>query len=173
MTFSESIKTCLSKYAKFSGRASRSEYWWFVLFIVLASAVLGIVDNKVFGVDPMTQTTNGVFGPLFSLATLLPLLAVGWRRMHDGGKPGWYLLLPMLVTFATFFFVMVGVMGFASMQNIGADPDMLRGPAAFLGMTGMVTAVIVQLILFVLLLWWLTRPSDTGTNAYGPPPTAG
>ncbi len=173
MTFVEAIKSCLSKYARFSGRASRSEYWWFVLFIFLASAVLGIVDNALFGVDPITQTSNGVFGPLFNLATLLPVFAVGWRRMHDSGKPGWYLLLPMLVTFATFFFIMVGMMSFTSMLNIGADPEMLLGPAAFLGVTGMVTAAIVQVILIVLLLWWLTRPSDAGTNAYGPPPTAG
>ena len=171
MSFTDSVKTCLSKYVRFSGRASRSEYWWFILFIFLVSTILGMVDSAIFGIDPITQTTNGMFGPLFSLATLLPLLAVGWRRMHDTGRPGWYLLLPMLVTFGTFFFLMVGVMGFASMQNFGADPDALVGPAAFLGMTGMFTAVIVQLVLVILLLWWLTRPSEAGSNEYGPPPT--
>ncbi|PCH65687.1 MAG: hypothetical protein COC12_14230 [Rhodobacteraceae bacterium] len=173
MTFVEAIKSCMSKYARFSGRASRSEYWWFVLFIVLTSTVLGIIDNNIFGVDPVTQTSNGVFGPLFSLVTLLPVLSVGWRRMHDSGRPGWYLLLPMLVTLSTFFFLMIGVMSFATLQNIGADPEMLRGPAEFLGLTGMVTAVILQLALVVLLLWWLTRPSDAGINAFGPPPTTG
>ena len=79
MTFGESIKTCFSKYATFGGRASRSEYWWFVLFTFLASAAAGIMGETVSGV--------------FSLAILLPSLAVGARRLHDVDKSGWFLLL--------------------------------------------------------------------------------
>lgn len=79
MTFGESIKTCFSKYATFEGRASRSEFWWFALFTFLASAVLGIVSEPLSG--------------LFSLAVLLPSLAVGARRLHDINKSGWLLLL--------------------------------------------------------------------------------
>lgn len=79
MTFSESIRTCFLKYATFDGRASRSEYWWFFLFTCLASAALGSIS----------QTLSG----LFSLAVLLPSLAVGVRRLHDVDKSGWFLLL--------------------------------------------------------------------------------
>ena len=79
MTFGESIKTCFSKYATFVGRASRSEYWWFFLFTFLASAAAGIMGETVSGV--------------FSLAILLPSLAVGARRLHDVDKSGWFLLL--------------------------------------------------------------------------------
>lgn len=167
MSFIESVKTCLSKYVSFSGRAVRSEYWWFVLFIVIVSAVIGLIDNAVFGFDPVTRQTNGWFGSLFSLAIFLPALAAGWRRMHDTGKPGWYLLLPMLVSFATMFFMMAGVLTFAGMENAGADPQALVGVAAFLGITGLFTLLIVQLVLVVLMLWWLTRPSDAGENEYG------
>lgn len=170
MTFVEAIKSCISNYARFSGRASRPEYWWFALFIFIVSSVLRIIDTALFGTDPVTQTPNGLLGPLFSLAMLLPFIAVGWRRMHDTGKPGWLLLLPMLVTSATVFFLMVGVMGFASMQNSGAYPVDMVGPAAFLGLAGMIAAAVVQVVLFVLLLWWLTRPSEAGANSYGPPP---
>ncbi len=79
MTFGESISTCFSRYAEFDGRASRSEYWWWVLFTFLASAAFGLVS----------QTLEG----LFSLGVLLPSLAVGARRLHDIDKSGWFLLL--------------------------------------------------------------------------------
>jgi len=79
MTFGESIKTCFSKYADFSGRASRSEYWWWFLFVVLVSAATGLISDKL---------TAG-----FSLAVLLPGIAVSVRRLHDIDKSGWFLLL--------------------------------------------------------------------------------
>jgi len=82
MTFGESISTCFSKYATFNGRASRSEYWWFVLFTFLVSLATGMVS----------QTMSG----LFSLAVLLPSLAVGVRRLHDIDKSGWFLLLGLI-----------------------------------------------------------------------------
>lgn len=170
MSFVESVKTCLSKYVTFSGRARRSEYWWFVLFVLILSAVFSTIDAAIFGVDPVTQQPNGLLNPLFTLAILLPILAAGWRRMHDTGRPGWLLLLPMLVTFATSFFLMMGVLTFSGLQNAGANPDALFGPAAFLGVTGMFTAMVVQFVLLIMLLWWLTRPSDTEANEYGPPP---
>ncbi|MBP5996707.1 MAG: DUF805 domain-containing protein [Azonexus sp.] len=79
MTFGESIKTCFSKYADFSGRASRSEYWWWFLFVVLVTAATGIISDKL--------------SALFSLAFLLPGIAVSVRRLHDIDKSGWFLLL--------------------------------------------------------------------------------
>ena len=79
MTFQESIRVCFSKYADFSGRASRSEYWWFVLFIVLVSLAASIVSNTV--------------SALFTLATLLPSLAAASRRLHDTGRSGWWQLV--------------------------------------------------------------------------------
>ena len=172
MSFTDSVKTCLSNYVTFSGRARRPEYWWFVLFGVIASSVLGTIDRAIFGVDPVTQTSNGFLAPLFSLAIMLPMLAVGWRRMHDTGRPGWYLVLPMAVSFATLFFLMVGVMGFAGLESAGTDPDALMGSAALLGISGMIAGVAIQVILAILLLWWLTRPSDPGDNAFGPPPAS-
>ena len=82
MTFGQSIKTCFSKYADFSGRASRSEYWWWVLFGFLVSAGLGMINEILAG--------------LFSLATLLPYLAVGARRLHDTDRSGWWQLLALI-----------------------------------------------------------------------------
>lgn len=82
MTFGDSIKTCFTKYADFTGRASRSEYWWFVLFIVLASIVLSMVTPLLSG--------------LFSLATLLPSIAAAARRLHDTDKSGWWQLIGLI-----------------------------------------------------------------------------
>jgi uncharacterized membrane protein YhaH (DUF805 family) len=79
MTFQEAIRTCFTKYADFDGTASRSEYWWFVLFTVLAS----------IGCSAISQTLGGVF----SLAVLLPSIAAATRRLHDTGRSGWWQLM--------------------------------------------------------------------------------
>jgi uncharacterized membrane protein YhaH (DUF805 family) len=82
MTFVESVKTCFSKYADFNGRASRSEFWWWALFCLIASVVLGAVSNKLSGV--------------FSLATLVPYVAVAARRLHDTDRSGWMQLIGLI-----------------------------------------------------------------------------
>lgn len=169
MGFIEAVRSGLSNYVTFSGRARRSEYWWFALFVFLGAAVLGMVDAAIFGTNPETGQSVSVLAALFQLATFLPLLAVGWRRMHDAGYPGWYLLLPMVVSVLFMFSLFSGVFAFSMLEANAADPSVLRGPAAVLGLTGMMVAAVVQLILFVLIIWWLTRPSQPGPNEYGAP----
>jgi uncharacterized membrane protein YhaH (DUF805 family) len=86
MNFSTSIKTCVQKYAGFSGRATRSEYWWFYLLFMVGYLVLATVTfiiNQYFII---------LLG-LFSLFILLPLLAAGVRRLHDVNRSGWWILL--------------------------------------------------------------------------------
>ncbi len=90
MTFNQSIRTCFRKYVDFTGRAARSEYWWFTLFLILGNLAATIIDTAKFGV-PAEQ-----YGPLnsvFSLATLLPGIAVSVRRLHDVNRSGWWLLI--------------------------------------------------------------------------------
>ena len=83
----------LKNYAVFNGRARRKEYWMFVLFNAIASFVLGIVDGATGMYDP--QTGYGTLGAIYSLAVFIPTLAVAVRRMHDVGKSGWFLLIPI------------------------------------------------------------------------------
>jgi uncharacterized membrane protein YhaH (DUF805 family) len=82
MTFSESIQTCFRKYATFEGRASRSEFWWWALFVAVASMI------------PM-------LGMIISLATLIPYLAVTARRLHDSGRSGWWQVAPISLILLT------------------------------------------------------------------------
>ena len=79
MDFVQAIKSCLGQYTTFSGRASRSEYWWFFLFQVLVMVATGMLGDVINGIA--------------SLALLLPALAVGARRLHDIGRTGWWQLL--------------------------------------------------------------------------------
>lgn len=92
MTFGDAITTCFKKYATFSGRAVRSEYWYFFLFCFLASLGASILDGALFAsADAMHQ--SGPLNTIFSLGTLLPSLAVACRRLHDIGRSGWWILI--------------------------------------------------------------------------------
>jgi|SRR5215213_4986072 len=85
MSFTDAVSTCLRKYATFSGRARRSEYWWFVLAFVLAVAVASVIDQITWGVPALSV--------LVLLALALPSLAANIRRLHDTGRSGaWYLI---------------------------------------------------------------------------------
>lgn len=79
MTFTDSLRTCLQKYVKFDGVASRSEFWWWTLFCAVVGLVLSSVSSTV--------------GLVFNLAVLLPSIAVMARRLHDTDRSGWWQLL--------------------------------------------------------------------------------
>ena len=83
----EAVRTVLSKYADFSGRARRSEYWYWTLATFIADIVLSIVDVAL---------GTSLLVLLFGLAVLLPGLAVGVRRLHDTGRSGWWLLIALI-----------------------------------------------------------------------------
>ena len=97
MTFFGSIHVCFTKYADFNGRATRAEFWWFTLFVTLAAAALAYLNESL---------TN-----VFLVATLLPFLAAGSRRLHDIGKSGWWQL-----------FLLVPIGGFVILGSLWAKP---------------------------------------------------
>jgi uncharacterized membrane protein YhaH (DUF805 family) len=106
MDFKTSVRTCLSNYATFSGRAARSEFWWFVLFNVLLSIIANVLDRTLFGVHDMHMAAAdggmsfnyqpSLVGSVVSLALLLPNLAVAARRLHDIDKSGWWMLIGII-----------------------------------------------------------------------------
>ncbi|NJN78351.1 MAG: DUF805 domain-containing protein [Saprospiraceae bacterium] len=99
----------LKKYAVFEGRARRSEYWYFVLFNLIISVGLGVIDGIVglmqFGISDV-----------YSLAVLVPTIAVAIRRMHDVGKSGWYCLIPI------YNIILAATEGQAGPNQYGQDP---------------------------------------------------
>jgi len=105
----------LKKYAVFSGRARRTEYWMFVLFNIIISFVLGFVEGLVGG--------PGVLGMLYSLAVLIPGFAVGFRRLHDTDRSGWWVLI-CLIPFigAIALIVILALDGTPGQNKYGANP---------------------------------------------------
>ena len=171
MTFTEAIRTCFRKYATFSGRARRPEYWWFALFVFAGAFALTMLDGAVFGFGTEEAPRPRIFAPVFQLAAFLPLLAAGWRRMHDTGRPGWLVLLPVAISLGGFLLSLMGVIGFARLERIEAvDEAQLRDTALLMGSAGFIVVVVAQVVATALLVWWLTRPTEPEENAYGPVP---
>ncbi len=117
MDFMTAVKTCLiEKYVTFSGRATRPEYWWFVLFVFAVGLVLRLIGGDVL---------SGIFG----LAVLLPGIGVAVRRLHDLDRTGWWYLLvliPLIGALVLIFFFFIH-RGTAGPNRFGPDPLAGRG----------------------------------------------
>ncbi len=146
----------LKKYAVFSGRARRKEYWLFVLFNAIFAILLTVVDAMVGTYDPATQ--SGVISSLYSLAVFLPSLAVTVRRLHDTDRSGWWVLLPG-----------AGLVGGVLMAVVfagGQNPEELS-PAASL-MLGVV--VLVFFASLIALFVFMVLDGTPGPNRFGEDP---
>jgi uncharacterized membrane protein YhaH (DUF805 family) len=98
MNFFDAVKTCFVKYTNFSGRASRSEFWLFVLFTFVVSLMLVFLDPLIAGVPFIDY--DEIFAPLstiFTIAIFIPSIAVNVRRLHDVNRSGWWLLIELTV----------------------------------------------------------------------------
>lgn len=143
------LKVVRDNYANFSGRARRSEYWYYALCNVLISIVLGIADYLI-GLE------INVLRSIYSLAVFIPGLAVLVRRMHDIGKSGWFVL-----TFLIPVFVGAGWLGVISTTTLSGDapdPTMSILPALLL-----IGAIVWMIVL-------LCKNGQEGPNEYGPDP---
>lgn len=132
----------LKKYAVFEGRATRSEFWYFVLFNIIVSIGLGAVNHVIFG-------QKNILGLAYSLAVFLPSLGVSVRRLHDTGKSGWFLLvayIPLALLTAYSFFPSV-------------FPFLVMFPV-----------LLVFLFGAILLFAYYVTESMPGANMYGPNP---
>ena len=111
MIFQQAVQSCLANYATFSGRAARSEFWYWQLFLIVGGLVAGIFDFNVgWRGTPLAS--------LFWLLTLLPTLAVAARRLHDVGRSGWWLFLYFVPVFGWIvllvWFTVAGTHGYNS-----------------------------------------------------------
>ena len=92
--------TVLKKFAVINGRARRKEYWYFCLFNFIICCILVFIE-VVFGINP--EGEGSTLGSFYTLAILIPSIAVSVRRMHDVGKSGWFVLIPIyaVILYAT------------------------------------------------------------------------
>ncbi|MFV2020575.1 DUF805 domain-containing protein [Micromonospora sp. LOL_023] len=131
MSFTAAVRSVLTQYVGFSGRARRSEYWWFALFSLLVSIVTSILDTAL-GTN-FEGSSNGVIGLIVSLALLLPGPAVVVRRLHDTDRSGWWILIGLIPIIGWIvllvFYVQNGTPG---PNRFGPDPKDVAGfgPAA-------------------------------------------
>ena len=153
VSFPQAVNLGFKNYFKFSGRATRAEYWWWLLFTVLAGIVLNVLT---------ITGTMGMVGFLFELATLVPSFALGARRLHDINRTGWWLLwflgsFPMAaigggILLVSFFLLdnllILTVLGFAMAIGFG-----------ILGIIGVIVLTV-----------WAIKQGDEGLNKYGPDP---
>jgi uncharacterized membrane protein YhaH (DUF805 family) len=117
MNFTQAIASGFQNYVNFSGRAARSEFWFWTLFTVLASIATALVDLAVFsglGMSPLNT--------LFSLGTFLPSLAVSVRRLHDLDRTGWWLLLLLTLIGIILLIVWDCTKGTTGANRFGPDP---------------------------------------------------
>jgi uncharacterized membrane protein YhaH (DUF805 family) len=133
MDFMTSVRTCITKYATFDGRAKRSEFWWFYLFTVIVIAIVYVFplffglmagltrDSVVSGVFSIMSLVSNLALIVVSIALMIPLLAVGCRRLHDRGQSGWLqmlLLVPCGSIVLIVFWILEGMPG----PNMYGDP---------------------------------------------------
>jgi uncharacterized membrane protein YhaH (DUF805 family) len=109
----------LQKYVDFSGRARRAEYWWFLLVNFLISVGLRIVDT-ILGTG---EVNYGIISGLYSLAVLLPSLAVLARRLHDTGRSGWWMLIAIIPIIGAIILIIFTIQDSEpGMNKYGANP---------------------------------------------------
>ncbi len=172
MTFTQAIQSCLSKYATFSGRASRPEYWLFFLFVILVGIIASLIDWSLFG-SSIHDETGGAsvyrldrqpVSTISGLALFLPHFAAAWRRMHDTGRSGLFVLLPSLVSIAAILVATFGL-GLADMAS-GRLDSLLTGATLLILIPLLILGLFSPLIVF----FWLIRRGQPGPNPYGPNP---
>ena len=165
----------LKRYAQFSGRSTRREFWMWVVFIIICAIVLGFLDT-ILGLGGRTNygggsvaapgvsgyrygagMRGGILTDIFSLAILVPNIAVSIRRLHDTDRSGWWILMP-IIPYA------IGIVGIVS-SIAGATPG--AGTAAIFGI-----AMVIGLIAAIVLLVWYCLRGTPGPNRFGPDPLA-
>ena len=114
----------LRKYFVFEGRSRRKEYWMFVLFSILISIVLTVVE-RVTGLYS-AENGMGFLSSIYSLAILIPSISVGVRRLHDTGKSGWWILIGLIPFIGTIVLIVFFVMDSDPGQNeYGPNPKLV------------------------------------------------
>ena len=163
--FMDAVKTCMKeKYCCFKGRARRAEFWWFYLFCTIIGFVFGMIytATALYHIDdlmndPLSMYTSPawIIIMLVSAVFWLPSLGVGVRRLHDTGRSGWWMVLPIA------FYIPIIVMSILIIRN--PDLTLSMGIALLLLYLALIVSGIILLV-------WLCQDSDRRENRYGRSP---
>lgn len=137
----------LRKYAQFTGRATRPEYWWYTLLLIVVSIIGTILDA--------TLNTFAV-GALITFGLLIPNLAVSVRRLHDIDRTGWWIIAPLVLG------IVVGFFAFAGFASISSGSGVMSA--------GLLVAALGLIVMVVVSLVWFCSDGTVGANRFGPDP---
>ena len=188
MTLKDATTICFQKYATFSGRAGRQEFWKFILFLLIVNVILVVINSLIFGPTvtegvrytissngaQSTQAfrnvtyTGGWFATIFSLVTFLPLLAVTWRRLHDRNRAGWWALVPyaLLAAMIAVWFLTGEPVSFGT-NTVTGDPVTAIMPSSI---APLLILGLCAFAAFVSVFISMCRASVPGANRFGPNP---
>lgn len=143
------VKAVYSKYATFSGRASRAEYWYFFLFTIIAGAALSAIDTAL--------------ASAFSIANFVPNLAVAVRRLHDTNRSGKLIIALILIEVILFLVIVVSFIAGVS-GAIGGNSGVATG-----GGVGVLVGLALFVVLAIYWIYLMAKRGDSGPNRYGDP----
>ena len=181
LSLPQAVRQCIRSYAQFNGRATRAEFWWWVLASNLAIVAAVIVDAILTAVlFAFGITIIGPLAFLLVIGVLLPSLAVAVRRLHDIGRSGWWLLTWYGIDFgASLLFVAALVLvvvffAFGFGEDGGSGSGLLSTGWILLGGASLLALAALAAILavYVWALVWLVRQGQPGPNQHGPDPRA-
>ena len=121
MSFTESVGTCFSKYVVATGRASRSEYWWFQLFLVIIQFTTIFSDTLLF-TDLVVEDGISPINTIASLAMFLPSMCAYIRRLHDVNRSGWWMFIALTCVGIIPLIIWVCSKGTDGPNDFGDDP---------------------------------------------------
>lgn len=150
-SFAGAVRTCFSKYATFQGRARRPEFWFFLLFDVLASVVAWVVNEMLFGLGSGISPVHWLYS-LATLTMLVPALAVGARRLHDIDRSGWWqliLVVPLLIVIVLIVLIVL-----------------IPTVTGWLPLINVVVSFLSVILLIVLIVFWC-QCGTAGRNRFG------
>ena len=173
MGFFEAVKTCLKKSFVFTGRARRSEYWWWILFSTILGVVVSLPAEEI-PEDNLLLTLLYTLGVLaFALYLAVATFAVATRRLHDIGRSGWWYGATLIFGVVWAIWLVVKVIGIASGMDL-ANVDVESDAFTFMILKEMLGVVLIPYVLYIgysiMLLVWFCKDSQPGANKYGENP---
>lgn len=160
--FTEAIKICLRKFFDFTGRARRSEYWWFSLFISIVSAVCSFLDGLL-----LVAVNVEFVSTVASVLLFCPALAVGFRRLHDIGRSGWWLgAVYALVAVSVISVLFMTGFDFGLLMDSESMIRTLSGTQRLIALLPFIAGVVLCFIVFIFSL----QDSHREENRYGRSP---